>query len=75
MWDAVVTLRKQLNKISDIHGHLINLRGVVLFNIAENSDIVALHKVDRDTLTAETTRTADTMNVQLSIVGQIVVDD
>ena len=38
-----------------IHGHFINLCGVVLFNITQNPDVVVLHKVDGNTLPAETT--------------------
>ena len=44
-----------------------NLRGVVLLNVAENSDVVGFDKVDGDTLAAESTRTTDAMNVQLTI--------
>ena len=46
-----------------------NLRGVVLLNVAENSDVVGFDKVDGDTLAAESTRTTDAMNVQLTIAG------
>ena len=46
-----------------------NLRGVVLLNVAENSDVVGFDKVDGDTLAAESTRTTDAMNVQLTITG------
>ena len=38
-----------------IHGHFINLCGVVLFNITQNPNVVILHKVDSNTLPAETT--------------------
>ena len=58
-----------------VHGHLVNLCWVVLFNVAKDSDVVVLDKVDGDTLAAETARTADTVDVQLAVVGQIVVDD
>ena len=46
-----------------------NLRGVVLLNVAENSDVVGFDKVDGDTLATESTRTTDAMNVQLTIAG------
>lgn len=36
-----------------IHGHLVDLRGVVLFNVAEGVDVISGHKVDRHTLAAE----------------------
>ncbi len=58
-----------------VHGHFVNLCRIVLFNVPENPDVVALHKVNRHTLTTETTRTADSVDVQLTIVGQIVVNN
>ena len=33
-----------------VHGHFIDLCGVVLFNISENPDVVILHEVDGHTL-------------------------
>ena len=42
-----------------IHGHFINLCGVVLFNIAQNPDVLVLHEVDGNTLPAKTTRATD----------------
>uniref|UniRef100_A0A8W7PPN0 Uncharacterized protein n=1 Tax=Anopheles coluzzii TaxID=1518534 RepID=A0A8W7PPN0_ANOCL len=51
------------------------LRGVVLFNVSQNSDVVRFDKVNSNTLTPESTRTTDAMDVQLTVVRQIVVDD
>ena len=49
---------------------LSDLRGVVLLDVAKNSDVVGLDKVDGDTLAAETTRTTDAVNVQLTIADK-----
>lgn len=70
-----VTKANNLNQIGHVHRHFVDLRRVVLFNVAQNSNVVALHEVDRHTLAAKPTRSADAVNVQLTIVRQIVVDD
>ena len=46
-----------------------DLRGVVLLNVAKNSDVVGLDKVG-DTLAAETTRATDAVNVQPTIAAR-----
>jgi len=63
------------DEVSDIHRHLVDLCRVVLFDVAQDANVVALHKVDGDTLAAESTGPANTVNVQLTVVGQVVVDD
>lgn len=35
-----------------IHGHLIDLGGVVLLNVSQDPDVIIFHKVDGHTLTA-----------------------
>lgn len=54
---------------------LTNLCGVVLLNVAQNADVVVLDKVDGHTLAAITTGTSNSVDVQLAVVGQVVVDD
>ena len=39
-----------LDHVSDVHGHLIDLRRVVLLDIAQDSHVVSLDEVDRHTL-------------------------
>lgn len=39
-----------------IHGHLIDLGGVVLLNVSQDPDVIIFHKVDGHTLTAIATR-------------------
>ena len=58
-----------------VHGHLVDLRGVVLLNVPEDPDVVVLDKVDSHALAAKPARTADAVDVQLTVVGQVVVDD
>merc|ERR1711973_759757 len=64
-----------LNQVGNVHRHFIDLSGVVLLNVSEDSDVVVLDKVDGDTLSAETTRPTDPVDVQLTVVRQVVVDD
>lgn len=61
--------------VRTVHWHFVDLGGVVLLNVSEDSDVVILDKVDGHTFSAETTRTTDAMNIQLTIVGQIIVDN
>ncbi len=42
-----------------VHGHLIDLCGVVLLNITQDTDVVILHKVDGHTFPAVTTRSTN----------------
>merc|ERR1719438_293534 len=63
-----------LNKVSNIHRHLIDLGGIVLLNITQDPDVIVLHEVDGYTLATESARSSDSMDVQLSVVWQVVVD-
>ncbi len=42
-----------------VHGHLVDLRAVVLLNVAQDLDVLIGHKVDRGTLAAEAARAAN----------------
>mmetsp|Transcript_28304 Transcript_28304/g.50560 ORF Transcript_28304/g.50560 Transcript_28304/m.50560 type:complete len:267 (+) Transcript_28304:282-1082(+) len=64
-----------LNKVRNIHGHFIYLCAVVLLNIAQNAHIVVAHKIDGHALSTEAARAADAVDVELAVVGQVVVDD
>ena len=58
-----------------VHGHLVNLCRVVLLDISQDPDVVVLDEVDGHTLATEPTGTSDTVDVQLTVVGKVVVDD
>lgn len=64
-----------LDELSHVHGHLVDLRRVELLDVAKDTDVVVLYKVDGHALASETTAAADPVEVQLTIVGEIVVDD
>lgn len=64
-----------LDEVSNVHGHLLDLGVVELFNFTHHTDIVSSDEVDGNTLTTETTTTTDTMDVVLTVGGQVVVDD
>lgn len=89
-----------------IHGHLVDLGGVVLLDVPQDADVVVLHEVDGHPLAAVAARPPDSsraeqtvsedragkapvsppgrqtprsppvpVDVQLSVVGQVVVND
>lgn len=64
-----------LDEVSNVHWHLLDLSVVELLDFTHHTDIVGGDEVDGDTLTTETTTTTDTVNVVLTVGGQVVVDD
>lgn len=52
-----------LDQISDVHWHFVNLRGIILLDITQNPNVIALYEVNRDTLSAETSRTTYPVDV------------
>jgi len=54
--------RPGLDKIGDIHRHLVDLCCVVLLNITQDLNIVLSNKIDCNTLATEAPRTTDTRN-------------
>ena len=60
---------------SHVHWHLLDLGRVELLDLTHHADIISSDEVDSDTLSAESTATADTMDVVLTVGWQIVVDD
>lgn len=67
--------RSGLDKIGNVHGHLLDLGAVELLNLTHHADIIGGDEVDGNTLSAETTTTTDTVDVVLPVGGEIVVDD
>jgi hypothetical protein len=93
--------KSQIGSGRTVHGHLVDLRAVVLLDIAQDTDVVILDQVDRNTLASVATRATDAtplkvsrlfaatlmasfengtdfdvpMDVELTAVGQIVVDN
>ena len=64
-----------LDEVSNVHGHLLDLSAVELFNLSHHSDVLRSDKVDCNTLSAETTASSDTVDVVLAVSGQVIVDD
>lgn len=64
-----------LNQVGHVHGHLLNLGAVELLNLTHHTDVLSGDEVDGNTLTTETTTTADTVDVVLAVGGKVVVDD
>lgn len=51
--DYTRCFREFLEHVGDVHGHLVNLRGVVLLDVSEDTNVVRLDEVDRYTLAPE----------------------
>ena len=58
-----VRVDKPSDEVGHVHWHLVDLRRVVLLDVAEDPDVVRLDEVDGDALAAEATRAADAMDV------------
>lgn len=43
------------DQISNIHGHLVDLRGVVLLNVPQDAYVIILHKINGHTLATVST--------------------
>ena len=54
--------------------HFIDLGGVKLLNVSEDPNIIVPHKIDSDTLTPISARPADAVDVELTGIGQVIVD-
>mmetsp|Transcript_8817 Transcript_8817/g.14529 ORF Transcript_8817/g.14529 Transcript_8817/m.14529 type:complete len:216 (-) Transcript_8817:598-1245(-) len=72
---SVYGLSLFLDKISNVHRHLSDLSLVELFDITEVTYITLSKKVDSNSLTTETTRSTNTMDVVLTVGGQVEVDN
>lgn len=72
---SFLSLCVPLDKVGDVHGHLLDLGTVELLNLTHHANIIGGDKVDGNALSAETTTTTDTVDVVLAVGGKIVVDD
>lgn len=66
---------RRLDEVGDIHGHFLDLGVVELFDFSKHGDVFGSDKVDRDTLSAESTTSTDSVDVVLLAGRQVVVDD
>jgi hypothetical protein len=64
-----------LDKVGDVVWHLLDLSVVELLELTEWLDVVVGNKIDCDSLSSETSRSSDSVNVVLEILWEIVVDD
>merc|ERR1711976_953133 len=72
---SVYVLSLFLDKISNIHRHLSDLSLVELFDITEVKHISISEEVDSNSLTSETSRSTNTMDVVFTVSRQVEVDD
>lgn len=66
---------RRLDEVGNVHWHLLDLSAVELLNLSHHADIISGDEVDGNTLTSETSTTTDSVDVVLTVGGQIVVDD
>ena len=64
-----------LDEVGHVHGHLLDLCVVELLDIAEVADISLGEEVDGYSLPSETAGATDTVDVVLTVGGEIKVDD
>lgn len=62
------------DELCNIHGHLVDLCAVELLDVPQDLDVIRLDKVDGHTLAPEAAAAPDAVDVQLTVVGQVVVD-
>jgi len=70
-----VVKKDGLDKVGNVHGHLLDLSAVELLDLSHHADILSGNEVNRDTLSAETTAATNAVDVVLAVGGQIIVDD
>lgn len=63
-----------LNQVSNVHGHLCDVRIIKLLDIFQHAVISLRHEVNRHSLPTEPTATTNPMNVVLPITRQVIVD-
>ena len=67
--------RRCLNEIGNIGGHLLDLSVVESLDFVKQGEVLVGNEVNGHTLTTETTRTTNPMDVALQVLGDVVVDD
>ena len=61
-----IDLSECSEKFIDVLWHLINLSGVVLLDVSQDTHIIIGHEVDGNSLPVESTRATDSVNVKFS---------
>ena len=65
----------RLDEISNVHWHLLDLSAVELLDFSHHADILSGDEVNRNTLSAKTTTTTNSVDIVLTVGGKIIVDD
>jgi hypothetical protein len=63
------------SQLVEIGGHLVDLGVVMVLDLLEEACVLGQDKVDRSSLSSESTSAADSMDVVLLLHGKLVVDD
>lgn len=76
MFPTICSLRSSaLDEVGNVGRHLLDLGVVEGLDVPQVPHVALGDEVDTHTLSAETTGTTDTVDVVLSVGGQVVVDD
>jgi hypothetical protein len=62
------TVSTALHKLGDTDRHLVDDGAVELFDIPQDTNVLERDKVDRDTLSAESTGSTDSVQVGFSVI-------
>jgi len=73
--DENEVLVQNLDKVSNIHWHLLDLGGIELLDLTHHTNIISGNKVDCNTFSSKTTTTTDSVNVVFAVGGKVVVDN
>ena len=71
---AWIGLSRLVDQLANVVGHLVDGSSVELLQLLEGANVLISDEVDGDSLTAESTRPTDAMQVVLPVRGQVVVD-
>mmetsp|Transcript_17230 Transcript_17230/g.37925 ORF Transcript_17230/g.37925 Transcript_17230/m.37925 type:complete len:209 (+) Transcript_17230:89-715(+) len=62
------------DQVRDVHGHLLDLRVVVLLDVLHGTHVIVCHEVDRDALPAKSAAAPNAVQVVLHVLGEVEVD-
>lgn len=64
-----------LEKVGDVSGHLVDLGVVISFQLSHRVEVILGDEIDGNTLSSETTRTPDSVDVLLEVARKIIVNN
>lgn len=68
-------LTSKLDKVGNIHGHLVDLCVIMLLDVSHHALVVLCYKVDCHSLPTESAGSTNPMDVVLPVTGKVIIDD